>query len=125
MKNLLGKETTTYNSIEKLKKEILHGVNYATSNHFSRNASYKNIFMPKVGLNKASTEHVIIELLTSETENIKESSIKTIDKSKYAVGFQDGRHRTRFLEFIGAKDIYILIPSNQFEWFEDNCKYED
>lgn len=125
LKNLLGKETTTYNSIEKLEKEILHGVNYATSDHFSRNASYKNIFMPKVGLNKASTEHVIIELLTSETENIKESSIKTIDKSKYAVGFQDGRHRTRFLEFIGAKDIYILIPSNQFEWFEDNCKYED
>lgn len=124
IRNPLRGKITTYRLIDKSEKEILHGVDYAASEHFLRNSTYESIFMPKVGLNKALVEHEIIELLTSETENIAESSIKVIDKSEYAVGFQNGRHRTRFLEFVGAKDIYILIPSNQLQWFEKNCKYQ-
>lgn len=58
------------------------------------------------------------------TTLINDNELKVFDSSEFNVGFENGRHRTRFLEFIGAKDIYVIIEKDQLEWFNKYCAYK-
>ena len=42
-----------------------------------------------------------------------------------SIMFENGRHRTRFIEYLGARDIYILIPDDeeQLTWFNKNVRF--
>ena len=97
---------------------------------------YDWLYLSKDKLDKGYTPMgmPIVDML-----DLKKYTIETLKRRKFlcfqyderfelassdsCVAFQDGRHRTRFLEFLGAKDIFILIRNEQYNWFHDNCSY--
>lgn len=77
------------------------------------------MMMPVISFNKSdSSKEFKITTLINDNE------LKVFDSSEFNIGFENGRHRTRFLEFIGAKDIYVIIEKNQLEWFNEYCAYK-
>ncbi len=77
------------------------------------------MMMPVIGFDKSNKpEGFEITTLISDSE------LKVFDSSEFNIGIEHGRHRIRFLEFIGAKDIYVIIEKTQFEWFNEYCAYE-
>lgn len=52
------------------------------------------------------------------------SGLRIIDESDYCITVDDGQHRIRYFEMIGAPAIYILIPKHQQAWFKQHCSYD-
>lgn len=105
------------------------GEKYKTSNFKKINDELKSFLMPQVSYHNYEVEIFKVEFEQPKfwqrlfgKKNILKKSI--IDKSNYKIGFTNGRHRTRYFEFIGAKDIWVAIPKNQLDWFKENCNYE-
>lgn len=76
------------------------------------------MMMPVIGFSKSNKPQGF------EITTLINNELKVFDSSEFNIGFENGRHRTRFLEFIGAKDIYVIIEKEQFEWFNEHCAYK-
>lgn len=77
------------------------------------------MMMPVIGFGKSNKPQGF-EITTL----INDNEVRVFDSSEFNIGIEHGRHRTRFLEFIGAKDIYVIIEKDQFEWFNKYCAYK-
>ena len=111
----------------RIKSETFTGDEYKESECYSTNfewlyrikGSYATYMtMPTVYYEtKENFDEFEIQVLNDGNQRV------TIEKSKHKIAIDDGRHRTRFLEFIGSKDIYIAVERKDLWWFQANCKY--
>lgn len=111
----------------RIKSETFTGDEYKESECYSMNfewlyrikGSYATYMtMPTVYYEtKENSDKFEIQVLNDGNQRV------TIEKSKHKIAIDDGRHRTRFLEFIGSKDIYIAVEKKDLWWFQANCKY--
>lgn len=78
--------------------------------------------MPTVGVTRDKKE---IKKLVSAKGFFSKGllSAETVSTSYISTSFGNGRHRFRFLEFVGAKDVWIRVPRSEFKWFKENCAY--
>lgn len=108
-------------------EKIQYGQQYEKSHYKKNNDELQCFVMPQVS-------HLNDEFEIFDIKMIEQSSWfgmckkmvpgkQIIAKSRDTVGFTNGRHRTRYFEFIGAKDIWIAIPQEQVDWFNTHCKY--
>lgn len=82
--------------------------------------------MPTVGVTKGKNGGIIEIKKLVKAKSLFSKGLffsETVSTSYISTGFGNGRHRFRFLEFIGAKDVWIRVPRSQFQWFNENCKY--
>lgn len=130
--SIFSKDEKKYEICEEkmdFKNKYFFGSKFKNSNEYSKRHNWlyhdpvtstdrTPMMMPVVGYNKSEDP-----LGFKITTLINQNELRLIDTSRYNIEFEDGRHRTRFLEFLGAKDIYIIIEKNQFQWFHENCAY--
>ena len=131
---IFGYESDREKQNEDYKASILEKDKYKNSSCYK--SCYEWLYMPKYDLAKGLTPMgmPIIDMLDLKKYTIEvlkpkrflcfeyDESIE-IDSCNNCIAFKDGRHRTRFLEFIGSKDIFVLIRENQYSWFRENCSY--
>lgn len=109
-------------------QNILSGSAYATSRYKRKNDAIACFLMPQVSHNDYDEFEIFDIHITKQPSwfGLRKKMVahkQVIDKSHDKIGFTDGRHRTRYFEFIGSKDIWVAIPKEQFDWFNTHCKY--
>lgn len=111
-------------------ENIEYGEKYENSYSKRENDKIECFYMPQVSHNDYSEFEIfdIKEIKKSSCFGLCKKTVlekQIIAKSRDKVEFTNGRHRTRYFEFIGAKDIWIAIPERQLDWFNTYCKYEN
>lgn len=91
-------------------RDIINGKNYKFGKKYQYETdhyqlSYRNLYSEGIEM-----PQVNISLFFNEKEGVY-------------VSFKNGRHRTRFLEFIGSRDIYLLVSDSEYDLFEKHCAY--